>query len=55
MFFLTSLWMKKVGGRQRGQEHVGNFSYFPEGGGGGVHPIMTYNEKLSPKEVPSSL
>ena len=35
MFFLTSLWMKKVGGRQRGQEHVGNFSYFPEGGGGG--------------------
>ena len=42
--------MKKFRGRQGGEEHVGNFSYFP---GGGVLPIMIYNEKLRPKEVPS--
>ena len=29
------------------------FFVFP--GGGGVNPIMTYNEKLRPKEVPPSL
>ena len=52
MFFLTSLWMKKFRGRQGGEEHVGNFSYFQ---GGGVLSIMTYKEKLRPKEVPSSL
>ena len=42
--------MKKFRGRQGGEEHVGNFSYFP---GGGVLPIMIYKEKLRPKEVPS--
>ena len=46
--------MKKFKGRQGGEEHVGNFSYF-QGWGGGVLPIMTYKEKLRPKEVPSSL
>ena len=44
--------MKKFRGRQGGEEHVGNFSHFR---GGGVLPIMTYKEKLRPKEVPSSL
>ena len=43
--------MKKFRGRQGGEEHVGNFSYFP---GGGELPIMTYKEKLRPKEEPSS-
>ena len=43
--------MKKFRGRQGGEEHVGNFSHFR----GGVLPIMTYKEKLRPKEVPSSL
>ena len=43
---------ENVRGRQGGEEHVGNFSYFP--GGGGTQ-IMTYKEKLRPKEVPSSL
>ena len=47
-FFLTSLWMKKFRGRQGGEEHVGNFSYFP--GGGGTQ-IMTYKEKLRPKGI----
>ena len=42
--------MKKFRGRQGGEEHVGNLSYFP---GEGVLPIMIYKEKLRPKEVPS--
>ena len=44
---------ENVRGRQGGEEHVGNFSYFP--GVGGSTQIMTYKEKLRPKEVPSSL
>ena len=44
--------MKKFRGRQGGEEHVGNFSYFR--GGGEVNPMMTFNEQLRPKEVPPS-